>query len=140
MFDLDPNFWAAHQTLGIVLIKQGRYAEALSEAQKSIQYSNRSNASLALLGHVYGKTGRRSEAEEVIKELERRYGDKQADSRDLAIVYSGLDDKNKAFSWLEKAFADKSVFLAFLKLEPLMEVLHSDPRWNDLERRVGVSQ
>jgi TolB-like protein/Tfp pilus assembly protein PilF len=139
MFDLDPNFWAAHQTLSIVLVKQGRYAEALAEAQKSIQYSNRSNASLALLGHVYGKLGRRSEAEELIKELEKRYGDKQADSRDLAIVYAGLDDKNKAFGWLEKAFADHSVFLAFLKLEPLMEALRSDPRWTDLERRVGVS-
>ena len=139
MIDLDPNFWAAHQTLGIVLVKQSRYAEALAEAQKSLQYSNRSNASLALLGHVYGKLGRRSETEEVIKELEKRYGDKQADSRDLVIVYCGLDDKNKAFDWLEKAFADKSVFLAFLKLEPLMETLHSDPRWSDLERRVGVS-
>jgi eukaryotic-like serine/threonine-protein kinase len=139
MIDLDPNFWAAHQTLSIVLVKQGRYAEALAEAQKSLQYSNRSNASLALLGHVYGKLGRRSEAEEVIKELEKRYGDKQADSRDLAIVYCGLDDKDKAFGWLEKASADKSVFLAFLKLEPLMEALHSDPRWSVLERRVGIS-
>ena len=138
MFDLDSNFWAAHQTFSIVLIKQGRYAEALAEAQNSIQYSKRSNASLALLGHVYGKLGRRSEAEEVIKELEKRYDDKQADSRDLVIVYSGLDDKNKAFGWLEKAFADHSVFLAFLKLEPLMEALHSDPRWNDLELRVGI--
>lgn len=140
MLDLDPNFWAAHQTLSIVLIKQDRFAEALAEAQKSIQYSNRSNASLALLGHVYGKLGRRSEAEEVIKELEKRYGDKQADSRDLVIVYSGLDDKNKAFGWLEKGFADHSVFLAFLKLEPLLEVLHSDARWNGLERRVGLPQ
>jgi len=140
MFDLDSNFWAAHQTLSIVLIKQGRYAEALAEAQKSIQFSNRSNASLALLGHVYGKLGRRSDAEDIIKELEKRYGDKQADSRDLAIVYSGLEDKDKAFAWLGKAVADHSVFLAFLKLEPLLDTLHSDPRWNDLERRVGVSQ
>ncbi|MGQ0762498.1 MAG: hypothetical protein ACT4OT_10870 [Acidobacteriota bacterium] len=140
MIDLDPNFWAAHQTLAIVLVKQGRLAEALSEAQKSTQFSNRGNASLALLGHVYAKLGQRSEAEAVIKELEKRYSDKQADARDLVIVYAGLDDKDKAFAWLEKAFADHSVFLAFLKLEPMMETLRSDPRWNDLERRVGVSQ
>jgi TolB-like protein/Flp pilus assembly protein TadD len=138
MIDLDPNFWAAHQTLAIVLIKQGRYAEALSEAQKSIQFSNRSNASLGLLGHVYGKMGRRSDAEAVIKELETRYEQKFADARDVAVVYVGLDDKDKAFSWLEKAFADHSVFLTFLRLEPLMDPLQGDPRWNDLERRVGV--
>ena len=140
MIDLDPNFWAAHQTLGIVLVKQGRYAEALAEAQKSTQLAERSNASLALLGHVYAKLGQRSETEAVIKELERRYTNKGADGRDLVVVYAGLDDKDKAFAWLEKAFADRSVFLVFLKLEPLMETLHSDPRWKDLERRVGISE
>jgi TolB-like protein/Flp pilus assembly protein TadD len=140
MIDLDPDFWAAHQTLGIVLVKQGRYDQALSEIQKSVQFANRSNASLALLGHVYGRLGRRSEAEAVIRELEKRYTDKFADSRDLAVVYVGLDDKDKAFARLEKAFADHSVFLVFLKLEPLMEPLHSDKRWHDLERRVGVTQ
>jgi tetratricopeptide (TPR) repeat protein len=140
MFDLDPNFWAAHQTQAIVLVKQDHLTEALSEAQKSSQFSTRSNASLALLGHIYGKLGRRSEAEAIIKELEKRYTDKEADGRDLVIVYTGLDDKDKAFAWLERAFADHSVFLAFLKLEPLMERLHSDARWNDLERRVGLNQ
>lgn len=140
MIDLDPNFWAAHQTLAITLIKQGRYAEALTEAQKSAQLSNRANASLALLGHVYGKLGQRSDADAVIKELEKRYADRLADGRDLVVVYAGLDDKDNAFAWLEKAFNDRSVFLMFLKLEPLMDSLHSDPRWSDLERRVGMTQ
>src|SRR6266705_895118 len=126
MIDLDPNFWAAHQTLSIVLVKQGRYDEALAEAQKSTQLSNRSNASLALLGHVYARLGRRTEADAVIKELEKRYADKSADGRDLAVVYAGLDDKDKAFAWLEKAFQYRSFFLTSLRLEPLLEQLHSD--------------
>ena len=139
MMDLDPNFWAAHQTLSIVLVKQGRYDEALAEAQKSSLLSNKSNASLALLGHVYARLGRRSDADTVIKEIEKRYADKAADGRDLAVVYAGFDDKGKTFAWLEKAFADHSVILAFLKLEPLLESMQSDPRWKDLERRVGIS-
>jgi hypothetical protein len=76
----------------------------------------------------------------VIKELEQRYTNKEADGRDLAVVYSGFDDKDKAFEWLEKAFGDHSVFLAFLNLEPLMQPLRSDPRWSDLQRRVGLSK
>ncbi len=140
MIDLDPNFWAAHQTLGIVLVKEGRYAEALAEAQKSTNLASRSNASLALLGHVYARLGRRSEAEGVITELEKRHTDKVADGRELVVVYTGLDDKDKAFAWLEKAFEDHSVFLVFLKLEPLMEILHGDARWSDLERRIGLPQ
>jgi TolB-like protein len=138
LIDLDPSFWPSHQTLAIVLVKQGRYADALTEVQKSVELANRSNAPLALLGHVYARMGRQSEAEAVIKELEKRYADKQADGRDLAVVYAGLDDKNKAFDWLEKSFKDRGVFLVFLKLEPLLEPLRSDPRWNDLERRVGI--
>jgi hypothetical protein len=47
-------------------------------------------------------------------------------------------DKEQAFAWLERAFADHSGFLMFV-LEPLLEPLQSDPRWNDLERRVGIS-
>jgi tetratricopeptide (TPR) repeat protein len=139
MIYLDSNFWPAHQTLAIIFVKQGRYEEALAEAEKSVEAANRSNAPLALLGHVYAKLGRRSDAEAVIKELEKRYTAKQADARDLALVYTGLD-KDEAFAWLEKAYADHSVFLAFLRLEPLMEPLHSDPRWQDLEKRVGLSQ
>ena len=140
MFDLDPNFWAAHQTLAIVLVKQERYSQALTEAQKSIDLSNRSNASLALLGHVYGRTGKRNEAEAVIKELEARYAKQEADGRDIAVVYSGLDDKDLAFAWLEKAFQYHSFFLTGLRLEPLFDPLRSDTRWNDLQRRVGLPQ
>jgi Flp pilus assembly protein TadD len=138
MIDLDENFWAVHQTLGIVLVRQGRYEDALGEAQKSTQLSNRSNASLALLGHVYGRLGRRSEVDAVIKELEKRYADKAADGRDLAVVYAGTGDKDQAFGWLDKAFANRSVILAFLKLEPLLEPLQGDPRWKALEQRIGV--
>jgi adenylate cyclase len=139
LIDLEPSFWPGHQTLAIVLVKQGRYAEALTEVQKSVEFANRSNAPLALLGHVYARMGRQSEAEAVIKELEKRFAAKQADGRDLAVVYAGLEDKNKAFEWLEKSFKERGVFLVFLKLEPLLQPLHSDPRWGDLERRVGIS-
>jgi len=138
MIDLDPSFWPAHQTLSIVLTKQGRYDNAVVEVQKSAEFSGRGNASLALLAHINAKLGRRSEAEAVIKELEKRYSEKSADGRDLAVSYAGFD-KDQAFAWLEKAFKDHSPFLVFLKLEPMLDDLHSDPRWSDLERRVGVN-
>ncbi|HSE25403.1 MAG TPA: protein kinase [Pyrinomonadaceae bacterium] len=140
MFDLDPNFWAAHQTFAIVLMKQGRNTEALAEMQKSIDLSNRSNASLSFLAHINGVAGKRSEAESLIKELEERYNKGEADGRDLAVAYAGLDDKDKAFAWLEKAFSDRSNFIAVLRLEPALDSLHSDPRWNDLLKRAGVAQ
>jgi serine/threonine-protein kinase len=138
LFDLDPNYWAGHQTLAIVFVKQGRYEEALAEGQKSIELSKRSNASLAFLGHVYGRMGKRAEAEAVIKELLERFDKREADGRDLAVVYAGLDDKDQAFAWLEKAYANRSNFLAVLRLEPMLDSLKSDPRWNDLLKRMGL--
>ena len=140
IIELDPNFWAAYQTLTWVRVKQGKYDEALAAAQKSIELSNRSNAALSQLGHVYGRLGRTIEAKAVIRELEERFANKQADGRDLAAVYAGLDDKEKAFEWLEKAFGYRSFNLAGLKLEPLLDTLHGDPRWNDLRRRVGLPE
>ncbi|HEV8590845.1 MAG TPA: tetratricopeptide repeat protein, partial [Pyrinomonadaceae bacterium] len=140
MLELDPNFWAAYQTLVWVKVKQGKYDEALAAAQKSIELSNRSNAALSQLGHVYGRLGRKEEAKAIIKELEERFVNKIADGRDLAAVYAGLDDRDKAFEWLEKAFQYRSFNLAGMKLEPLLDPLHGDPRWNDLLRRVGLPE
>ena len=140
MIELDPNFWAAYQTLVWIKVKQGKYEEALAAAQKSIELSNRSNAALGQLGHVYGRLGRTSEAEAIIKELEGKFANKTADGKDLAVVYAGLDDKDKAFDWLEKAFQYRSFHLAGMKIEPLLAPLHNDPRWIDLLRRVGLPQ
>ncbi len=140
MIELDPNFWSAHSVLGIILVKQSRFTEATAEGQKAVEFSNRSSASLALLGYVYARSGRRDEAQSVITELDKKFAEKTADARDLAIVYAGLNDKDKAFEWLEKAYQYRSFQLGNLRLEPLLiEALSSDPRWADLFRRIGLS-
>src|SRR6266511_3356158 len=140
MIELDPNFWPGHSVLGIVHVKQSRFTEATAETLKAVELSNRSSGSLALLGYVNARSGRRDEAQSVITELEKKFAEKTADARDLAIVYAGLNDKDKAFEWLEKAYQYRSFQLANLRLEPLlMEALSSDPRWADLFRRIGLS-
>jgi serine/threonine protein kinase/Tfp pilus assembly protein PilF len=138
--ELDPNFFSAYQTLCIIYSIQGRLPEALAAAQKSVELSNRLNGSLALLGFVQGKSGRRDAAQAVIVELEKRYSLKQADGRDLAVVYMGLDQRDKVFEWLEKSYQNRSYFMATLRLEHLFEPLHSDPRWKELLRRGGLPQ
>ena len=138
MIDLDATFWAAHQTLAIAFVKQEKLAEALVEGEKSSELSNQSDASLSLLGHVYARLGRKAEAEALVKELEDRYNNQEADGRDLALIYAGFGDKDKAFAWLEKSYRDHGNFVAVLRLEPLLDPLKNDPRWDDLLRRVGT--
>ena len=137
--ELDPEFWAAHNTLSIILIKQGRLDEALVSGQKSLDVSGRANAPLAVLGHIHGLRGEREKAEAIIRELEQRKASGAADARDVAIAYVGLKEHDKAFEWLEKAYSERGIFMAFLNLEPLFAPLHADPRWRDLKRRVGLS-
>jgi TolB-like protein/Tfp pilus assembly protein PilF len=138
IIDLEPTFWAGHHTLAIILLKQDRKDDALIEAQKSVDLSKRANGSLALLAHVYGRLGKRADAEKIIKELQERYESHDADGRDLAVAYAGLNDKEQVFAWLEKAFQERSHFLGVLRLEMVFDSVKSDPRWDALLKRVGI--
>ncbi len=57
---------------------------------------------------------------------------------DTALIHAGLRDKDRAFAWLERAYEERSVWLIFLKVEPSLDPLRSDPRFNDLLRRIGL--
>lgn len=138
LLDLESGFWPGHHTLAIVSLKQQRYDEALAAAQKGAELSNRSNDSLALLAHVYGRIGRRPEAEFAIKELQGMYAKQAADARDLAVAYAGLDQKDHVFAWLEKSYQQHSHAMAVLRTEALLDPVKTDPRWNELLKRVGV--
>jgi hypothetical protein len=89
---------------------------------------------------IYGLAGRKDEATRTLNELlelnERRYVTPAA----LAYIYIGLGDKDRAFLWLEKAFQERSNFIAYLKVVPIADPLRSDPRFDDLLRRVGLPQ
>lgn len=138
LLDLEPSFWAGHNTLTIAYIKQQRYDEALAEAQKVVELTKRGNNSLAILAHVYGRMGKRAQAESVIKELQAKYAKQEADARDLAVAYAGLDQKDQVFAWLEKSYQQHSQAMAVLRTEALLDPVKSDPRWNELLKRVGV--
>lgn len=140
MFELDPSFFAVHQTLSNAYSKQKRLPEALAAAQKAVELSKSSNSALALLGFAEGQSGRRDAAQAVIGELTKRLAKEEADGRDLAIVYAGLSEKDKVFEWLDVSYRNQGHYLAFLRLEPSLEPLRNDSRWNELLRRVGLPQ
>jgi len=135
--DLDPNWYYVRLLLAIISVKQGRNAEALAEAEKSVELSKRQSNALGVLGYVYGQTGKRLEATKVVQELEARYASRQANGYDLARVFVGLGDSDQAFAWLEKDFQTRNATMpGFLHMPSLFE-LHDDPRFKDLVRRIG---
>ncbi len=136
--EMDPNFILAHSTLGAVYTSQGRYDEAIAERKKAVELS-KGFFGLAGLGRAYAQAGRRAEAEKIIKELQEQARRDYVHPSHLALIYIGLGDKDSAFAWLEKAYAEHS-FLYFLKSDPNFDPLRSDPRFQDLLRRMNLPQ
>jgi hypothetical protein len=73
----------------------------------------------------------------VIKELKKMARKKYVSAYYFAIIYLGLDVQDEVFAWLERAFEERSGFMAYLHVEPMFDHLRTDPRFVDLVHRVG---
>jgi TolB-like protein/DNA-binding winged helix-turn-helix (wHTH) protein/Flp pilus assembly protein TadD len=137
---LDQNHYQAYWMLGHTYACSGRFAEGVQAAERAVELSKRAPGALGILGFTYGLAGRKSDATKVLDELlelnNRRYVTPAA----IAWVYIGLGEKERAFVWLEKAYLERSNFIAYLSVVPLADSLRSDPRFSDLLRRVGLPE
>jgi TolB-like protein/DNA-binding winged helix-turn-helix (wHTH) protein/Flp pilus assembly protein TadD len=137
---LDPNEWTVHANLGAGYEGTGRLPEAIAEYQKAVDLSNGNADAIASLGHAYAVVGNRVEAEKIVRELEQKVMKAQASPYLPATIYAGLGNKDRAFELLEEAYRDKSLDVAWiLKPDPRTDNLRGDPRFQDLLRRVGLT-
>ena len=91
------------------------------------------------MGYCYAVSGRRAEAQVVLKDLEVKYGRREAVGQYLADGYVGLGDRDQAFTWLEKDFERRSgIRLPFIKWRFTFDDLRGDPRYADLLRRMDL--
>jgi serine/threonine-protein kinase len=140
VIELDPNFPAALQYVALSYLKLGRHEEALAAAEKAVEASKRSSITVGDLGFVQGVLGKRSEAINLIKELEDKYNRREAIGQYLATVYLGLGDKDKAFEWLEKDFQVRNGKLPEIRWQVQFESVRDDPRFKDLIKRMGLPE
>jgi TolB-like protein/DNA-binding winged helix-turn-helix (wHTH) protein/Tfp pilus assembly protein PilF len=137
---MDPNHYQAHWFLGHTYAANKQFDQAIAASQKAVDLSERAPGALGMLGLVYALAGRNDEANKILNELlelnKRRYVTPAA----LVNLYLGLGNKDQAFVWFEKAFAEKSNYMAYLKVFPILDPLRSDPRFKDLVQRVGLPQ
>jgi tetratricopeptide (TPR) repeat protein len=140
--ELDQNFPAAHHFLPAAYEQKGMYSEAIAEFKKSILItgSSESKASKAGLGHVYGLTGKKSDARTMLDELTQLSTREYVPATSIALVYAGLGEKDQAFAWLDKAYEQRAFQLQWIQLEPRWDNLRSDPRFQDLVRRIHLTQ
>ena len=133
---MDQNNSSAHALLGEIYAARGMYREAIAEYQESIRLGNDSPEARILLGAAYAKTGQREKAQALLKQFET--GKEYVSPSYMAILHAALNDREKAFASLEKAYAGHDPELQELRANTGFDSLRSDPRFTELMRKVGL--
>jgi tetratricopeptide (TPR) repeat protein len=134
--EMDPNFALAHNQLAQAYLQKHMYSEAVAELQQAVRLSGNSPTCIANLARAYVASGKRSEAIKLLNDLKKRSISGYSNGSEIATIYASLGDTDQAMNWLEKAYEER--FNPGVLLRPGFDPLRSDPRFQDLLRRVGL--
>lgn len=138
VISLNPQHARAHTRLGMTYAVKGAFAEAIEEFKEAQRLSGPDPYLDAFLGYVQARLGKRAAARKILEKLKQRSHAEYVPAFTSALVYVGLGDQDSALDWLLKAYKDRSSYMVFAKVEPLLDPLRSRPRLNDLLRRMGL--
>jgi TolB-like protein/Tfp pilus assembly protein PilF len=140
VIEMEVNFPAAHSVLGCVYVEKEMFDEALARFGRVLELvkgAAPAEASVkAIMARAYARWGKKAEAQNLLDEA----ADQAASLYSLAGVYAALGEKDKAFDALNKAYEQRDMQLVSLKVDPTLDELREDSRFNDLVRRVGLPQ
>jgi DNA-binding SARP family transcriptional activator len=136
---LHPNYPNGHSRLGKAYLHKRQFAEARAEFEQTLKLDDRTSA-WAWLAHTLALAGQEKEAREILQKLTGAARQRYVSAYSLALIHTGLGDREQAFAWLDKAYEDRDGELLFLHLEPALDSLRTDARFTTLIRRVGVAQ
>jgi serine/threonine protein kinase/Tfp pilus assembly protein PilF len=134
----EPDFDFTHIILGWDYEQVGKFQEAIAEFQKAVTLSPGNTFSRAALGHAFAAAGNRKQALEILASLEKPAQHVYVSPFDISLIYIALGDKEKAFEWLQRAYEERSFFLIYMKWEPRLDPLRSDPRFQHLQHQIGL--
>ncbi len=140
--EAEPDYWLAHLYFARALEKKGELSAAIAELKKTTLIEGAPAEVISALGYAYAVSGNKAEAEKIILQLkEQSEQSKQfyVPAYGIATIYAGLGDKERAFAYLEKEYANGAFYLNYLKVDPEVDNLRSDPRFADLLRRVRLA-
>ena len=140
IIDMEPNFLPARSVMGSVLVQKGLYEQAMSEYQKVSELIKGATPAVeasvkVIIAHAYGRWGKRHDAMKLVEEVVTSGA---GSPYLIAGVYAALGECDLAFEWLNKAFEQHDLQLVSLKVDPSLDGLGDDARFNELTRRVGL--
>jgi tetratricopeptide (TPR) repeat protein len=138
MIEAEPDFWWGHFLLGWAYAETQKYDEAIQSLDRATHLDS-SPYPLAYLGYADARTGKKDKALQILQELEQKSHQVYVPRYQIAAVYVGLGDKNKALDSLQQAFTNREEIIAFLKVDPTWDPLRSDPKFQNLLHSAGLN-
>jgi TolB-like protein/Flp pilus assembly protein TadD len=136
---MDPTLEVAYTAPARAYIGKKMYAEALAEFQKTVTLAGGvATGPDTYLGYTYAVMGMKADALTKLNILRARYEQGQATAYDLAVVYTGLNDTEQAFDWLQKAYMERSGGLLQIKADVIFDPIRSDERFKSLLSSLGL--
>jgi serine/threonine-protein kinase len=142
----DPNYSDTYWSLGLAYEQKHLHAEAIASFQKAIDLSKSTEVAegkpemLACLGHAYAIAEKPGEARATIEKLMKLAGARTyVSSYGVSLIYVALGDKDSAFQWLERAYQERDENFIHLKVDPRLDAIRSEPRFQELLRRINLA-
>jgi serine/threonine protein kinase/Flp pilus assembly protein TadD len=140
VINLHPEAYATYSTLGEAYLQMGRGEEALAELRKADELARGPLLPKVSLGYAYAVLGHHEKALAVLEELRNEAPGRPVQPFYLAVVQTGLGQKDAAFKSLQQAFEERAYRMIYLKVDPAFDTLRSDPRFTKLTRDIGLAQ
>lgn len=134
--EMERTFPLSHLFLAMAYRQKGMYEEAIKEIEEEAKLPGARRLFSAVLAYFYAVAGRRAEARAILQQLKSSSGAEF----EIALIHIGLGDTGQAFEWLEQAYNKRDQYLLYLKVDPNLDTLRSDPRFSNLVNKVGLSQ
>ncbi len=138
--NLYPNYIRAHYWLGRAYVQKRMFEEAVTEFNAAIDISNGAPKYVAALGYVYAAEGKRMEAEEILEKLNVLSQNTIVSSLSLAMIYAALGDKEQALDQIEMGIEEREEKVAYIKVDPAFDSLHSEPRFTEILKKIGLEK
>jgi TolB-like protein/Tfp pilus assembly protein PilF len=134
--EIDPNFFAAYRELGQVYEQLGMHREAIAALEKSTDLCPGNRYMEAFLSRAYAAAQENEKSQQVLDRLTAESANEYVSPYLFAIVHAGRGEYDLAFQWLDRAFEERSNWLIYLKVDPVLDNLRTDARFANLLRRM----
>ena len=136
--ELDPSFVPAHRLLSLAYQGKGLFDKAIEENELWGMLTGNEVKTKVALAYIYAIAGKKEETNKIIDDVATNYTLTGNDNRGMALIYTALGKKDRAFYWLEKSYDMHEESLCSLKIDPKLDPLRSDPRFDSMLKKIGL--